>query len=251
MAEVVQLFTIARRLFAPESIPWSQLTTPSNLSRLEQKYKFAQLVQPQMLQGGATQLQVIGANGEYRHGGSLIGIQNLSIEPNVIQLQVSAETQKADLFFADLAAFLEELRSASRIKLDEYKKSYQTVAVVKLRVSYDKIFSPNMGDYLTESVMPRLKLPDGDPHIRLAALSWVVTYRTESTDAAYLPKVLTIEPRAGSKIEDRIYYTISPTDSQTHIGLLEEFERKLGEGVRASSAKKPGAHRLLAKKRST
>jgi hypothetical protein len=242
VAKIIQLFTIARRLFTPDTTPWSQLTAPSNLARLREKYKFAQMVQPDQLPGVPAQLQVIFANGEYQHDQELIGIQSLSVEPNVIQFQVSAGTQGADYFFADLTTFLQELRPEP--KIEEYKKTYQTIAVTRLNVPFEEIFSTGFVKFLNNRVKPSLRLPDGEPHIRLASLSWLVTYRAESADTMYLPKQLTIEPRFGSKMDDQIYYTMSPTDSETHIGLLEDFERNLGNdrssSHNATSKRLPG-----------
>ena len=38
-------------------------------------------------------------------------------------------------------------------------------------------------------------------------------------------KTLTIEPRIRTRLEERRYYTLSPTDSETHLELLREFEK--------------------------
>jgi hypothetical protein len=54
-----------------------------------------------------------------------------------------------------------------------------------------------------------------------------VNYTRSTTDYSYEPKLFTIEPRFGSRPDDRIYYTQSPTDSETHRRLLEQFEEML------------------------
>ena len=39
------------------------------------------------------------------------------------------------------------------------------------------------------------------------------------------PRVFIIEPRAGTNYDDKIFYAQSPTDSDTHLKILEEFEK--------------------------
>jgi hypothetical protein len=87
------------------------------------------------------------------------------------------------------------------------------------------MFSDPVRRFLNEDVAPKVKLPDADAQIALERLGWKITYKTQSTDYLYLPKVLTIEPRAGSNPSEMLYYTQSPTDFKTHKDLLEAFEK--------------------------
>jgi len=225
MAEILQVFTIARHLMAPESLPWSPLLLPTNVQRLRERYKFAELTNAASGSPIVTN-QLVASGGEYQCGETIQPIQQLIVEPNVIQFQVGADSDKADVFYRNFIEFLGGLDS--KVPLKEYTRTYQTISVVKLDVPFEAMFSEGMRHFLSNSVPPRLTLSDAEPEIRFGHLVWQVFYKTETTDYVYTPKLLTIEPRSGSKLSDHVYYVQTPTDFRMHMELLEQFERALG-----------------------
>ena len=75
--------------------------------------------------------------------------------------------------------------------------------------------------------------------VSLAHMTWGVTYRMKTKDFVYLPKALTIEPRGGAKPGERIYYTVSPTDTKTHKELLRKFEEAMaGQAAKLAPKRK-------------
>jgi hypothetical protein len=63
--------------------------------------------------------------------------------------------------------------------------------------------------------------------IYLSNLSFQVRYIPSTDVYSLVPKVLTIEPRAGSDPKENTYYVLTPTDSDTHRLLVEEFEKAM------------------------
>jgi hypothetical protein len=228
MAEILQVTTILRCLFAPDSIPWAQMTIASNLKKLQARYKMPALGNfPVPDPSGTQTLQIVGMNGEFSVQSSLWPVQQLVVGENLVQVQIGAETATADAFLGDIKQFFSELETSRKIDMSEYTRTYQTAAVAKLNIPFDAMFSEKMLRYLRENVPAKIKQEDAAPTIQLAHLSWQVKYKSEAMDFFYLPKVLTIEPRQGSKISDNLYYTQSPTNSDTHKKLLDEFEAAL------------------------
>jgi len=226
--EVLQTFTIKRRLYPPDAIPWALLLIESNVQRLRERYKFKLLTQELDPNGVVARLS--GASGEFSTSNGLQAIQQLIIEPAVLHAQISGGSDVADGFVGDLVEALSEIGN-SRIlpETPEITSTYQTIAIAKLRLPSELLFSEKLRTYLNEDVKPKLVLPDGEPEIRLQSLSWGVRYKMESTDFHYLPKLITIEPRQGSRPSDMIYYTVSPTDSKTHLELLNKLESRFGQ----------------------
>jgi len=226
MAEILQVVTILRCLYAPNSVPWAQTLLGSNLQKLQARYKISALSQVQTQDQVGTQiLQIVGMNGEFSFNGALFPIQQLIIAENLVHLQVGAEATTADALLADVQRFFFELETKTAMR--EYTRTYQTSAVAKLNVPFDAMLSENMLRFLHGNVADKIKQADAEPTIQLTHLSWQVKYRSEATDYLYIPKMLTIEPRQGSKISDNLYFTQSPTNSETHKRLLEEFEAAL------------------------
>lgn len=238
MAEILQVSTTIRCLYAPDSIPWAQILLGTNLERLQSRYKLPALIQAQAQSpaGASTVIQLVGSNGEFSIQDSLRPVQQLVISENMVQAQIAGETAIADALLSDVLQFFRELEPSQKSGVREYTRTYQTVAIAKLSVPFNAIFSENMLRYLRDKVPGRIKYRDAAPTIQLSHLSWQVKYKAETTDYSYLPKVLTIEPRQGTILSENLYFTQSPTDSETHKKLLEDFEAVLNDQPVESTA---------------
>jgi hypothetical protein len=230
MAEILQVHTIQRRLFQPDVIPWPYLLTETNLEKIRSRYHFMQSVAPAIPTDPsvASSQQLLFPRGEFTADGTSLLLEQVTIDPVAVQAQLSADSHKSDEFFEDLKAlFLEIDPNKNYSEAKELARTYQTVAVAKLSIAFDALFSDSLRKFLTESVAPRLKLENSEVRLSLQHLVWAVFYQTQTTNFSYLPRQLTIEPRQGSTPEDRLYFTVSPTDFETHVKLLEEFEKTL------------------------
>jgi len=228
MPEILQTFTIERRLYPPDAIPWAVLLTESNVQRLRERYKFNVLTQD--LGPNAAVARLVGTTGEFSALNGRQVVQQLVIEPTVLQAQTSGGSDVADGFIADLVEALCEIGNNRMLaETPEVARTYQTIAIAKLSLPFESLVSEKLRTYLDTDVKPKVKLPNSEPEIRLQNLSWSVLYKMESTDFQYFPKVITIEPRQGSKPSDMTYYTVSPTDSKTHLELLKKLESRFSK----------------------
>ncbi len=226
MAEVLQVFTIQRRLFKPDAVPWPYLVLQSNLGLLRERYRFTQLGLSQPSDTLPAIARVVAKTGEFKIGDKLQAVEQLLIEPTVVQFQISADSSAADLYFDDIASFFTQIDPNKVFSLaNEQTRTYQTIVIARLTAPFDAILSGSFRSFLRDTVVPRFRLADTDVEVDLEHLSWAVKYRPQSTEFTYIPKVLTIEPRHGTKEADRIYYTLSPTDFKTHMELLKAFEK--------------------------
>jgi len=225
MAKVIELFTVERRLYSPDSIPWSALALPSAVQRLKERFKFTSFEQGNTPEGTA---QIIWTGGEFARRDKVHPVLQLTLQPCIIEFQIGGTAEEADEFYGSLVSFISEVDPEKRLpESSQYALTYQTIAIAQLSVESGSLFSRELLDYLRDVVKPALQLPDAEADIVWQQLSWSVKYREKTTDFVYRPKVLTIEPRAGSKATERLFYTVSPTDSKTHIALLEKLESTL------------------------
>jgi hypothetical protein len=224
MAEIVNVSTIERHLFGPDAIPWQHLKLPSNLQKLQDRYKFPEIRQG--VDGQENVIQLKAAGGEFLIEEVPRAVEHLLLEPNAVEFQLSVGSDKSGLFFEDLVRLLVEMdpnRAFSNQR--EYVRTYQTIVTARLSIPFEALLSEPLRRFLRESVPQRVSLPDSVADIRLERLGWKISYKTQSTEFLYRPKHLTIEPRAGSDPEEQLYYTQSPTEFKTHIEMLEEFEK--------------------------
>jgi hypothetical protein len=225
MAEIVNVSTVERHLFGPDAIPWQHLRLPSNLQKLQERYKFSEIRQGVDPQGNIVELRTSG--GEFTQEDFPNAIEYLVLTPNVVEFQSSVTSEKSGLFFDEVMRFLTDIDpNPASLKQREYAKTYRTMVTARLSVPFDALVSDRLNRFIRESVEPRVRLPDSVAEVTLEHLSWKVMYKTQSTDFVYLPKQLTIEPRAGSNPKEQLYYTQSPTDFKTHMEMLGEFEQR-------------------------
>jgi len=221
MAEILQLFSMTRHLYQPDVLPLAQLQLESSQNCLRERYRFSSTA--------ATGLQLFASGGAFQRTGSsvIVPVQQIVFASNTIDVQVAGDTTSAEELQQDLIRFLSEISTIENPRFPEYARSVQTLAIVKLDVSIESAFSDKLKSYIANDAFPAFKLEDADVHMQLAHLQWVIGYTRKSTDYGYEPKLFTVEPRFGTRLGDGIYYTQSPTDSETHMKLLQRFEEAM------------------------
>ncbi len=228
MAEMISVTTTVRCLFGPNVIPWTNMLPPSNRAKLQTHYRFNDVRQT-LADPNGSPIQFLFLGGEFQLKGTPRAVEQLVFEPNAIQFQVVMTSDESKLFMNDLSTVLVDLGSDARFSWDlAHAKVYQTAAVVRLTVAHTALMSEELERFISKTVVPAFALPDAKAEVTLERLGWRVSYQTQSADFLYLPKVFTIEPRAGSKPSDRLYFTQSPTDYKKHLELLTQFEEMLG-----------------------
>jgi hypothetical protein len=228
MAEILNVSTVERHLFGPDAIPWQHLKLPSNLQKLQERYKFSVVRQGVDPQGNVIELRTAG--GEFTQEDLPNAIEYLALTPNVVEFQLSVTSENSGFFFDDLKCLLTEIDpNPASLKEREYAKTYRTMVTARLAVPFEALLSERLNRFIRESAEPKVRLPDASAEVTLEHLSWKVIYKTKGTDYEYLPKQLTIEPRAGSNPKEQLYYTQSPTEFKAHMEMLVEFERRFAE----------------------
>lgn len=223
MPEIVEVFTVQRRLFAPDAIPWTYLATESNRQLLQQHFRFAAV----NLLPDPAQAQIAAIMGEFIDEGGTHPVQQLLIGPNFAEFQVTGPSHVADAFFENVAAFIGKVGPESAFaNPSEHAKTYQTIVIARLNFPYDALLSTSLRGILRDA-KSQLSRKDADVALDLERLSWRVTYKPRDTNIQYLPRELRIEPRNASLPDDRLYYTQSPSDFETHMGLLTALEKAL------------------------
>ncbi|MGC9157735.1 MAG: hypothetical protein ACP5FH_02000 [Terracidiphilus sp.] len=224
MLDFVDMVSMARYLFAPNTLPLANLLMNSHRKALETLFSF------QGIQIGAdvNQFQLIAGMGEVNG----LAIQQLVIDAVSINLTVAGDHADLSNSYETLRGFLIEIDSKRRMENPKlYTTTYQTQSSVKLSIPYERLIAPELMNFL-RSKTDVLKPEDSSAaEIYLANLSFQVRYTPNTNIYSLVPKVLTIEPRAGSDPKENTYYVLTPTDSDTHRLLVEEFE-KVMSGVK-------------------
>jgi hypothetical protein len=108
-----------------------------------------------------------------------------------------------------------------------YTTTYQTQSSVKLSIRYERLVAPEFMNFIKSKIGVLRPDDSSAAEIYLSNLSFQVRYIPKSDIYALVPKLLTIEPRAGSDPKENMYYVLTPTASGAHRMLVEEFEKAM------------------------
>ena len=220
MLDFVDMTSMARYLFSPNTLPLTNLLMKSNKKALETLFSF------QGMQVGAdvNQFQLIAGMGEVNG----VAIQQLVIDPVSINLTVVGDHDDLSNSYEVLRNFLTEIDSKRRMENPKlYTTTYQTQSSVKLAIPYERLVAPEFMNFLRSKTDVLRPDDSSAAEIYLSNLSFQVRYIPSTDVYSLVPKVLTIEPRAGSDPKENTYYVLTPTDSDTHRLLVEEFEKAM------------------------
>lgn len=218
--EFIEMSMMARFLFAPSTLPLTQLLMRSNLQALVNLFAF----QSQQIDADTNQFRLIAGMGEFEK----IPIQQLVIDPISISLSIVGERADMDKVFECIRQFLSQIDPKRRMDNPSlYTMTYQTQSTARLSFACERLLSDNLVNFIS-STKDSFK-PSGCASVdmSLSNLSFQVKFSSLSDTFFFMPKVLTIEPRAGSDPKEKLYYIVTPTDSDEHRRLVEDFDKKM------------------------
>ncbi len=225
MLDFLDMISSARYLFAPNALPLTNLLMKSNMKALETLFSFqAVQVEAEPNQFRLTSIGMGGVNG--------LPVQQMAIDPISINLWVGGESSDLHNAYEVLREFLTGIDSKRRLEKPKlYAVTHQTQSVVKLSIPYERLIAPELATFLSVQKEKTLR-QDGSASVEiiLSNLSFQVKYAQSSDVYSLLPKTLTIEPRAGSDPKENMYFVLTPTTSDVHRALVEEFETEMSRG---------------------
>jgi hypothetical protein len=223
MKTITDLNVLQDRLYATDIIPFRFINTDSCLTAIKQAFNFKEVE--------SLTDKVNFSKGEFKLNNKIKVLDILSIEPKRIWFNLYGTSKEANSFYTSLRKIIisfdqNELfrRSKALMKIE------QTICNATLDVDFKNIFAKKLLDYLNWSVLEKFSSDSAKAYIRGMRLSTEIFYEPKdpnviSHNVSLYPVYFTIEPRVDTPIEERRFHTVSPTDSDTHFKLIEEFEK--------------------------
>jgi len=232
MREIRELVVKQIRIFPIDEIGFQSLQRQNAIKQIQEKYSLK--FNPIMFEDfSGEQPNIVFKNGEYQHKNKPYLIELLSIEPRRILIHMCSNSKIADSFFTNLRDLLISLDL--REGKSTYKpllKSEETECVVKFDFCYKDIFknSPiyDFNDYLTKNITShacKIEVLPSALRFRISYLQLPDSLKKQKVTLD--EKYFVIEIRTRTSYEDQIYFTFSPTDTETHFKLLNELEKRI------------------------
>lgn len=232
MRDIKELTIMQRRIFGIDVLPFRQLVTASNLPKLTDLFLFKNT---DLAEDPNTRVldSVKMTLGEFKLADKIYPVDVLVVERRSITFVIQADSEIADKFYLTIADILREIGPNKEFTADSYLlNTTVTNCVVSLDFDFKDIFSKTFSSFVKKEVTDTSTAAvENKAKVKILPKSLAFNVNYSVTDKSLLDnnlsintKQFTVEPRMGTKIEDRIYFTSSPTDSKTHLKLIEELE---------------------------
>ena len=227
MKDVRNLCVTQVRIFQEDVIPYQVFSIANKLKQLKDYYQFSGEEVPFPLHEPQTPKLILFKAGESKLEKETLIINLLAFEGRKITLEIGGKSEGADKVFLDLANFINQL--AGLDLLNEGKclvKTEETKCNVTLDIDFWDVFDEKMKEFIKNDLYLACERPTLS--ISPKTLSFEIIFEQDPElqkhNVSFAPKHLTVEPRANVPLENRVFYTHSPFDSETHLRLVKSFE---------------------------
>lgn len=216
------------RIFPEDTIPYKIFSLPDKLKQLRDHYHFTNEEVPIALHIPGSPKLIIFSAGEAKCRDKSIIVDRIAFEDRKITLEVTGTSEEADVIFSDLANFINKMAGNSLLDEEKYLiKSEETKCIAELDIDYWDIFNERTKRFVKNNLTKMLPMPIVS--IEPKKLSFGINFEQDldllqKQRIRISEKPFTIEPRTGIPFEDKVFYTESPCDSDTHLNLITTFE---------------------------
>jgi hypothetical protein len=155
-------------------------------------------------------------------------VQQLIIDSISITLGVVGDSSDLRKAYEVLCRFLAEIDPKKRMdRPNLYTTTYQTQSTVQLSIPHERLVAPELMKFLKSQKDLLRPNASSSADIHLSNLSFQVKFKSSSDIFSYVPKMFTIEPRAGADVKENMYFVLTPTDSDTHQKMVQELEKTM------------------------
>lgn len=225
MKDITETTVAQIRLYEPDKLPFQQLSAGRKSDSIKEFFRF-ESVQADITRG------ITFLNGVFPQLG--IVINDLSIDPRRTVLRVLGSSAQADVIHEALWEQLRALIPKSRPFDDKpLIKSQETVCVATLEIGIDDLVAPPLSKLMAEDGRRLLSTKSARVKaIDVSSVAFTVRYAPDSPQleergVQIVNKMITFQSRAGTVKGENRFFVSSPTDSETHIALLENIESVL------------------------
>ena len=229
MRDIKNLLTTEKRSFELDDIPFVKLGTASGLELFSKQFNFKDIELGEDQDKNITQIRL--SMGQYKVDGNFYPVSRMMIDRRSIGFSIFADSKISEKFFKEIVVLLSLLDPAFQ-HCKPILLSIETQCVATLDVDFMDIFSGNIRvllDNATSTIASKLGDMAEGVSIRPKAIRFDVNFKTaqDLMDKSVLiaKKPLIIEPRDGTALNEKVYFTASPTDTNTHLKLLKQFEK--------------------------
>ncbi len=228
MREAKYLKTTKVMIFPSDDIYLAGLNSEAAIQKITSTFSLVRApLSPQFL----NQIpQLVFQNGVFEYNGNTYIIDQISIDDRKIIINILSPSSVSDLFFNEFRKLLVSIdQREEKSSYDPLISTYETTCILKLDIKLDRLIGIIRAKEIEELISTK--------HSHGASISLIPTSVRFQISYNDIPekyiknkisisdKPFLIELREKTNPDDQIYYTVSPTDSDTHLEILKALEK--------------------------
>lgn len=228
MAEVKSIQCTIIHLYEPDEFSLQSFNSAGLISRIKEIFLLDLAVPPTPTPQGTSPAVFVG--GAYKYKDKEYPIESIQIENRKAVIVGQCPTTILENFYSEFLAVIQE--HDSRPTLPEYRSiisTYETIAVCKMTHPFTSLFRNGVVSEIPESVHSEINNHGSTVIVEPFSVRYRIKYRDVPDEIIenkiqLVDKMLILEVREKSAITDRLIYTSSPCDYETHMRLVEIVE---------------------------
>jgi len=224
MPVVTNLYVTQGRIFAPDIVPYRLVITPLGTSLINQAFGFRDANWSQ------ENLDYVFQDGTFEYQGGNLPITWLGFNDRRIVIQVLGDSDAAHAVYSFLCEALTQLtpgfQEARPLLLNE-----ETSCTVRLSFDWRALLNPALVDLVSDKVK-EFTTEEARRFIKGLSIRFTIgavtaDERLRDYGVSLFDQTIAVEPKANVPLSERIYFTYSPFDSDTHLKLISDLETNL------------------------
>jgi hypothetical protein len=230
MKQIRELRAVQIRIFPPDYIPYGYILRNDFVEYMSEKYKFNSKEIPFENMPGETPKILDFKSGEYKVDGKRIIINRLVFEDRRIVTETLSTSKEAAKLFTIISRDIKKFKIEGNFKAsDTVYFGNETFCIASLDIDYMDVFSDKFKNFLSDDFLPCL---ENEPfEIYPKSIRFEVSFKTNDDlmkkRVTLSPKRLIVEPKTDHSLDEKVFSTSSPCDTDTHFKILELFEKRL------------------------
>lgn len=232
--EIKQLLVTSINLVQLSESPFLRLLNKGKINAVAQAFQFEHDASIHQEAGGAPRLRLQNGLHTFEDGRELT-IPRLDVQPRKIVLELTGSSEDARLVYVALADVLEDIIAAPKEKLlSPILHTEETIVTSHLAFPAEALFVKELLA-ATMATASEASTDEFTAHARPGRITFEVDYLP--TDLTFSEsrigltrKEISIGPKIGFPLEEQVYQSNAPLDTNAHIAFLEMLERNLVEG---------------------